>query len=318
MQTSQAKHPHPVAIALIFGFLFLGGALLLGKTHALSDSGLSSAVIEKHSKVKGSLHGGTYQFQFKRPNLETTVQGVKLTPEFGLTAWMTISGTRDHALLLGDLPLRQEEVGPVLRAILDQNLTATSLHNRFTMDSSRVMSLHFEGTGSEELMARAMGWVYSTLNGERIKERKEKKRDVARLNAVPADISHSQLNHNTMESLLWKGEMSNGIFRVELPRSTTLQNQKLGESTGASSWAAFAGSDENAVVNGDVASLEAELPFVLKDLLEANIQITSIHTHMTQETPKLVFVHFFGVGKVQDLAIAVKEAIWEKEHFQSQ
>jgi hypothetical protein len=318
MQKSQAKYSHPVVIAIVVGFFFLCGALLLGKTHALSDSGLSSTVIEEFSKVKGSLHGGTYRFEFKRPNLDTTVQGVKLTPEFGMMAWMTISGTRDHALLLGDLPLRQEEVGPVLRAVLDQGLTATSLHNRFTMDSSRVMSLHFEGTGSEELMARAMGWVYSTLNGERIKERKQEKRDVARSAPAQLDISHSELNQKTMESLLWKGEMSKGVFRVELPRSTTLMNQRLGNSTGATSWAAFAGNDQNAVVNGDVASLEDELPFVLKDLLEANIQITSIHTHMTQETPKLVFVHFFGVGKVEDLAIAVKEAIWEKEHFQSQ
>jgi hypothetical protein len=176
------------------------------------------------------------------------------------------------------------------------------------------MSLHFEGTGNEELMARAMGWIYSTLNGERKLEQHATTHPAPR----HVDISHSTLDQKKMEQLLWQGEMSNGVFRVELARSTTLNNQNLGESTGASSWAVFAGNEQNAAVNGDIASLEKELPFVLKDLLEANIQITSIHTHMTQETPKLVFVHFFGTGKVEDLAIAVKDAIWEKEHFQSQ
>jgi hypothetical protein len=296
-------------IAVSFAILF-SVTMFWDKAKAISDPSLDAGTIEQYSKIHGAVANGVFKFEFKRPGLETSVEGIRLTPEFGLSAWMSLSGTKNHALLLGDLPLRQEEVRPVLRAILDQGLTATSLHNRFTMDSSRVMSLHIEGMGNEKLMARAMGWIYSTLNGLTAAPHKIK--------PVSIDVTHSTLDQKKMESLLWKGEMTNGIFRVELPRSTRLMNQSLGEASGASSWAIFAGSPKNAVVNGDIASIEDELPFVLKDLFEANIQVTSIHTHMTQETPKLVYVHFFGTGKVEDLAIAVKDAIWEKEHFQSQ
>jgi len=307
MRVSKFKLLGSIGVSLAVLFC---GSMFWGKAKALSDPGLDTATIRHYSKIQGALSNGIFKFEFKRPDLETSVEGIKLTPEFGLTAWMSISGTRDHALLLGDLPLRQEEVAPVLLAILDQGLTPTSLHNRFTMDSSQVMSLHFEGSGSEKLMARAMGWIYSTVNGLKAATNKTK--------AVHLDIAHSSLDQKTMEELLWKGEMSNGVFRVELPRATTLMNQSLGESTGASSWAVFAGNSKTVAVNGEVASIEDELPFVLKDLFEANIQITSIHTHMTQESPKLVFVHFFGVGSAESLTIAVKEAIWEKEHFQSQ
>jgi hypothetical protein len=307
MRVSKLKLLGSIGVSLA---VLICGTMFWGKAKALSDPGFDMATIRHYSKIQGALSHGIFKFEFKRPGLETSVEGIKLTPEFGLTAWMSLSGTREHALLLGDLPLRQEEVAPVLLAILDQGLTPTSLHNRFTMDSSQIMSLHFEGSGSEKLMARAMGWIYSTMNGLKAASAKTK--------SIHLDVAHSSLDQKTMEKLLWKGEMSNGVFRVDLPRATTLMNQSLGESTGASSWAVFAGNSKTVAVNGEVASIEDELPFVLKDLFEADIQITSIHTHMTQESPKLVFVHFFGVGSVEPLTIAVKEAIWEKEHFQSQ
>ena len=172
------------------------------------------------------------------------------------------------------------------------------------------MSLHIEGSGQEKVMARAMGWIYSTISNLKV--------PATQNHPIQIDIAHSTLDQKKMESLLWKGQMSNGIFRVELARGTTLMNQNLGVSVGASSWAAFAGNNENVVVNGDIASIEDEVPFVIKELLNGNIQVTSIHTHMTQETPKLVFIHFFGVGKLETIAPAVYEAIWTKEHFQSQ
>ncbi len=297
-------------LALVSVVVLLSSALFIGRNKAFSDSGLDAAAISLDSGIQGSVQQGVFKVEFKRNDLETAVDGIKLTPEFGLTAWISLSGTRNHALLLGDLPLRQEEVGPILRVILEQGLSATSLHNRFTMDSSRVMSLHFEGLGTEESLAPAMGKVYAAV--------KELKPVLEKNKRVNLDIAHSKLDQKVMEGLLWKGEMSKGIFKVELARGTTLMDQKLGELAGASSWAAFAGNEQAAVVNGDIATLEDELPAVLKDLIAADIQITSIHTHMTQEMPKLIFVHFFGTGKVEALAPAVKEAIWEKEHFQSQ
>jgi hypothetical protein len=251
-----------------------------------------------------------FKVDYKRRDLEDTVRGVQLTPEFGLSAWFSISGAHDHALLLGDLPLRQEEVSKVLKTVIDSGVSATSLHNRFTMDSSRVMSLHIEGMGTQEAMSQALGKIYSTL--VTLKANPEKPA------LMTFDVSHSKLDQATMESLLWKGEMSNGVFKVEVPRGTTLMNQELGKPSGAVSWAAFAGHDDKVVVNGDIASLEDELPLVLDYLLDADIEITSIHTHMVQESPKLVFVHFFGVGELEPIAQAVKDAIWAKEEFQSQ
>ena len=78
---------------------------------------------------------------------------------------------------------------------------------------------------------------------------------------------------------------------------------------GVNTWAAFAGADDNAVVDGDFVVLETELQGVLKALRKADIGIVAIHHHMTGETPRLLFLHYWGRGHVDALAKGVKSAL---------
>jgi hypothetical protein len=83
----------------------------------------------------------------------------------------------------------------------------------------------------------------------------------------------------------------------------------VGEAMGVNTWAAFAGSQQAAVVDGDFAMLEDELQGVLKALRHANINIVAIHNHMTHEQPRIMFLHFWGKGTADDLARGVKTAL---------
>src|SRR3954462_6003690 len=78
---------------------------------------------------------------------------------------------------------------------------------------------------------------------------------------------------------------------------------------GVNTWAAFAGNDENALVDGDFAVTEDELQPVLQSLRAAQINIVAIHQHMTHEEPRIMFLHYWGRGKAADLATAVKQAL---------
>src|SRR5256885_10892683 len=78
---------------------------------------------------------------------------------------------------------------------------------------------------------------------------------------------------------------------------------------GINTWAAFAGDDEHAVVDGDFAMHENELQTVLKTMRGQSINIVAIHQHMTHEEPRYVFLHYWGKGKAVDLALAVKKAL---------
>jgi hypothetical protein len=83
----------------------------------------------------------------------------------------------------------------------------------------------------------------------------------------------------------------------------------IGNTMGVNTWAAFAGSDDKAVVDGDFAMLETELQDVLKALRGAGINIVAIHQHMTGESPRVLFLHYWGVGSTAALANGLKAAL---------
>ena len=78
---------------------------------------------------------------------------------------------------------------------------------------------------------------------------------------------------------------------------------------GVNTWAAFAGSDDKAVVDGDFAMLESELQGVLQALRGAGIDVVAIHQHMTGESPRVMFLHYWGVGPAEELAKGLRAAL---------
>jgi len=99
------------------------------------------------------------------------------------------------------------------------------------------------------------------------------------------------------------------VYKVTLGRTTQMNDHSAGKAMGVNTWAVFAGSDEKAIVEGDFAMLESELQGVLKALRGAGINIAAIHHHMVNETPKIVFLHYWGAGSVSDLAKGIKAAL---------
>src|SRR5438552_3278194 len=103
-----------------------------------------------------------------------------------------------------------------------------------------------------------------------------------------------------------QGESKDGMLKFTFGRPATMHGVKIGKDMGVNTWAAFAGSDDNAVVDGDFAVTEDELQPVLKSLLKDKINIVAIHQHMTHEQPRMMFFHYWGRGSAKDLAQAVK------------
>lgn len=87
---------------------------------------------------------------------------------------------------------------------------------------------------------------------------------------------------------------------------------EIGKEMGVNTWASFGGADDNAVVDGDFACQENELQPVLKSLRSAGVRIVAIHHHMIHETPRYVFLHYWGRGKAADLAKAIRMARGEQ------
>ena len=99
------------------------------------------------------------------------------------------------------------------------------------------------------------------------------------------------------------------MYKVAIGRKATMHGKPVGNQMGVNTWAAFAGIDDAAFVDGDFAMLESELQPVLKALRKAGINIVAIHNHMTHEEPQYVFLHYWGKGHAASLAKGLKSAL---------
>ena len=107
-----------------------------------------------------------------------------------------------------------------------------------------------------------------------------------------------------------KGESKDGMFKAVFGRTVKMPcGCTAGKEMGVNTWAAFAGENNNALVDGDFVVLEGELQPVLKSLRKSGINIVAIHHHMVGETPRTVFLHYWGRGPASELAQAVKSAL---------
>src|SRR6266567_8898597 len=91
-------------------------------------------------------------------------------------------------------------------------------------------------------------------------------------------------------------------------RPAKIHGVTIDSTMGVNTWAAFAGSDENAVVDGGFAVTENELRKALKSLREAGINIVAIHSPMISEEPRIIFFHYWGRGSAQNLAQSIQKA----------
>jgi len=274
-------------------------------SHCLAaDAALDAAKIEQLTGVKGELNDkeGVFKVSVPRTDLAVTAAGVKLTPPMGLTSWAAFHKAGDQTMVMGDIVLLEDQVNPVMSVALANGLEVTALHNHFFWDTPKVMFMHIGGMGPEETLAGAVGKVFAT-----IKETSGGKGSVPHAALDPAKTS---LDPRPLEEMLGvKGQMANGVYKVTIGRTTKMHGHDVGNAMGVNTWAAFVGSDDQAVVDGDFAMLESELQPVLQALRGAGINVVAIHQHMTMEAPRVMFLHYWGVGSTRALATGLKAAL---------
>src|SRR4051812_5892839 len=204
---------------------------------------LDTAKIEQLTGAKGKLDekSGVFKVSVARGALQVQAGGVGMTPPMGLTSWAAFVRAGDQVMVMGDTVLLEEQVNPVMSVALDNGLEVTALHNHFFFDSPKVMFMHIGGMGAPDALASAVGKVFA-----KIKE----PASVAR--RADVDPAKSSLNPATIERVLArKGDLAAGVYKVTVGRSARMHGHTVGKAMGVNTWAAFAGSDENAVVDGD-------------------------------------------------------------------
>jgi len=270
---------------------------------------LDTARIETLTGAKGALDEkeGVFKVSVPRTDLAVTAAGVRMTPPLGLTSWAAFKRAGDQAVVMGDLVLLEDQVNPVMSVALDQGLEVTALHNHFFWDTPKVMFMHIGGMGNEASLATAVGRVFA-----RMSETAGGKGESPRADLDPARTS---LDPKKIEAILGaQGTLAGGVYKVVIGRTTRMHGHEMAAAMGVNTWAAFAGSDGQAVVDGDFAMLEPELQGVLKALRRAGISVVAIHHHMAGEEPRILFLHYWGLGRTEDLARGLRSALDRTRH----
>jgi hypothetical protein len=252
---------------------------------------------------------GVVKVSFPRKDVDVSVDGWKMPPFMGLTSWAAFSPGREgvaEAMIMGDLVLFEDEVNPVMSVLFDNGVDVTALHNHFFFDTPKVFFMHIGGEGSVATLGRG---VRLAIN--KVAETRKKSPKPQTTYGAPALPAKSAIDAQKLETVLGvKGQAKDGMFKATIGRSATAScGCTVGKAMGVNTWAAFAGADDNAVVDGDFAVTESELPSVLKTLRAGQINIVAIHHHMSGESPRILFLHYWGRGKAVDLAATVKKAL---------
>ncbi len=289
--------------------LILAAGILAATPHYATSFPIDTGKIETITGLKGKLDAkeGVFKITSPRSDVKIKVDGWTFPPFMGATSWVAYQpGKEKGAMIMGDLVLFQDEVNPVMSVLLEHRVDVTALHNHFFFDEPKVYYMHVGGEGSAEELSKG---IRAAL--DKIKEIRGKHPVPANQFSDAPIPEKSAITVKTIEDIFGlSGDAKDGMFKVTIGRTVKMPcGCDVGMTMGVNTWAAFAGTDANTVVVGDFAVLESELQGVLKSLRRSNINVVTIHSHMTNEEPRMLFLHYWGRGKAIDLAKSVKAAL---------
>jgi hypothetical protein len=253
---------------------------------------------------KGDFKAGVLKVNIPRSDLKITIQGVPTPTPFGFGGWISLTKASDGTdVMMGDLVLLQEEVNPVMSALLDNGIEVTALHNHFFWDEPHVYYMHVHGMGKAIDLARKVKPGFDLIS------------HVTAPAVVPFSSTGMPLDTAKLAKIVGhEGEQSGDVYKITIGRDDLGMKDHgaaINARMGLNTWAAFYGTQEDAVVAGDVAMFESEVTPVLKTLRKNGIDVVAIHHHMTEEKPMVIFLHYWGRGPAEKLANAFKATLGE-------
>ena len=279
----------------------------------IAAAALDGAKIDQITGLKGKLNEKeqVYKITWPRTDVKVTVGDWTMPAFMGLGTWAAFTEAQNGAMVMGDTVLFEDEVNAAMTAALDNGLSVTALHNHFFFDHPKVFFMHIEGEGTVEQLAGAVKKMYDSVKAIRGQNTKPAESFEAAGAGQPKLPDKNSINADPLNKIFGvQGEAKDGMVKFTFGRPATMHGVKIDNTMGVNTWAAFAGSDDNALVDGDFAVTEDELQAVLKSLVKQKIYIVAIHQHMTHEQPRMMFFHYWGRGRAKDLAENIKSAFF--------
>jgi hypothetical protein len=276
--------------------------------HAAEDPGLDTEAIGRAAGTEAAVTAdGVVRIGWSRDDVPVTIDGVAFPPAAGLGSWAAFKALPGgKVMVMGDTVVFADEITPAMDAAFAYGLEITALHNHFVFDRPPAFFMHVGGYGNDA--AKLASGVRAMWDAIR-HVREERKR--------PADRSSAELPEGTgnydlpaLETILGtEGSMNGPVLKFTFERTASMHGVDFGASMGLSTWAAFYGNADHAVVDGDFAMTADEVQPVMHTLRAAGIHIVALHNHMIGDAPPYYFLHYWGNGAPQELARGLRAAL---------
>jgi hypothetical protein len=261
------------------------------------------AAVLKALGRQGDYKDGVLKVNVPRNDLHVVIDGIATPTPFGFGGWIALTkGDSGADVMMGDLVLTEGEVNPVMSAVLQNGLDVTALHNHFFFDTPRMYYMHVHGHGKAAELASKIAPALALIGK----------------NAPPGTPAQGRAIEGPLDAAALAkiigtpGEQTGAVYKITIGRPD-IPLKEMGATInarmGLNTWAAFYGTNMDAVVAGDIAMLAPEVTPVLKTLRSNGIDVVAIHHHMTGTEPNVTFLHYWGKGHAQKLAAGVRAAI---------
>jgi hypothetical protein len=263
-----------------------------------------AAVLQSVGK-QGDYKDNVLKVNIPRNDLKVVVDSVATPTPFGFGGWFALTkGDHGMDVMMGDLVLTEAEVNPVMSAVLENGLDVTALHNHFFLDNPRIFYMHVHGHGTAADLANKLKPALALIGKATTQP--------GAASTSGRSIEGKLDTEAVSKTIGFPGEQTGPVYKITIGRADFTMKEMgatINARMGLNTWAAFYGTDADAVVAGDVAMLDAEVSQVLKALRSNGIDVVAIHHHMVGTEPNVTFLHYWGKGPAQTLAKAVRAAV---------
>ena len=277
----------------------MGAATLMAQQPAAPDTAWSA--VEQTLGRRGAVQpGGVIRFGFPRGDLKVSIGDTQVLPGFALGGWLAFKHEGTAATMMGDLVLTEDEVAPVVDELLRAGVDVTAVHNHLLGEIPHVMYAHIRGHGPANRLAET---VHAALALTKTPLGQPPAVMPVRIDLDTAGIARA---------LGVAGRVNGGIYQVSVPRAGAIREKgetvppALGVATAINFQPVGQG---KAAITGDFVMIASEVPAVQRALRANRITITALHSHMTDESPRLLFMHFWAVDDAIALARGLRAAL---------
>src|SRR5512138_1336127 len=137
-----------------FTLLLAASLLAIAHPSIAQDMPDDYASVLKTLNRQGDYKDNVLKVNIPRSDLKVSVDGIATPTPFGFGGWIALTkGAGGTDVMMGDLVLTENEVNPVMSALLDNGVEVTALHNHFFFESPRIFYMHVHGQGKAAELA---------------------------------------------------------------------------------------------------------------------------------------------------------------------